>query len=180
MAIKPEPEVSSENERGGPAPPSQGPVPMPESPTTALGDRGGGPRTSEGKRRSSQNATKHGVFSKRPTIGDERDEDWIEHRAGMRESFQPQGRNEDLLVDQLALNRWQRLREECWMTEKLQLRLEGVDHCSRRSIDPELMGLPEDEAAWWHSDPTAAQAAAILLREGDLSAMVPFDAVASY
>ena len=35
------------------------------------------------------------------------------------------------------------------MNEKLKLQEETVDHWNRHTMDPEMMDLPEDEAAWW-------------------------------
>ena len=68
------------------------PIGVPDGPgsTPALPKkRGGGPRTPEGKRRSSRNAVKHGVFSRSPVVGGELDRDWLRHLEGMRKSFHP-------------------------------------------------------------------------------------------
>ena len=179
MAIRHEPEEGSESDPAAVGP-SGGADPTIDAATPTLIGRGGDRKDPKPKRRSSQNATKHGVFATSPVIGDEREEDWNEHREGMRRSFQVQGLNEELLADQIARNRWQRFREQRWETEKLQLQLDGVDDCSRESIDPELMDLPEDEAAWFHVDAVEAQIAADLVREGDPDAVVPLQAAGAY
>jgi hypothetical protein len=70
----------------------------------------GGPRSPEGKAKSSKNATKAGIFSKSPVLGDERRKDWGALRQGLWDSFQPFGYLEEMLVDELALNRQQKAR----------------------------------------------------------------------
>jgi hypothetical protein len=167
------------NKKGATAESSPETQPKRDRSAAPVSHRGGGPSTLKGKRRSSQNATKHGVFSKSPVIDNECEEDWIEHWEGYRKSFQPQGSVEELHVSQMALNRWQRLREERWMAEKLQLQFKGIEHCNRQSIDPK-MDLPEDEAAWAASSPTAAMIVLELLEESDPHAIVPPKAVVSF
>ncbi len=176
MAIKPEPADGDEEEAAGLTP---SPEAMPADAPPAK-RRGGGPKTPEGKKRSSSNAIKHGVFSKSPVIGDESDEDWLEHLAGMRESLKPQGRNEELIVYQLALNLWQRLREDRWETETLQRQVEDVNRITRKRFDPEMMDLPEDEAAWWSHSTDDAWEAVDLLRAGDPDAALPLEALESF
>ena len=85
----------------------------------------------------------------------------------MRQSFQPQDYNQDTLVEELAFNRWQKHREDRWLTETFQHQADGIEHFNRASIDPELLDLPEDEVAWWWSDPIHALHALELLRLGD-------------
>ena len=153
MAITTGPEITGGLD-GGPEPSPATSATPGGGPTAALNDRGGGPKSPKGKRRSSRNATKHGVFAKGPIIGDEQAEDFEDLRQGLEESYRPLGRNEEFLVHQISLNRWKRLREERWIAEKLQHQLDGIGRATRASTYPELMGLPEDEAAWWASDPS--------------------------
>ena len=169
--------VNIEHEQGGETPAPRNQV---DPSTTSSRPRGGGPRTPDGKRRSSQNATKHGIYAKSQIIKDEQDDDWLEHMAGMRESFQPQDYYQDTVVEQLAFNRWQRHREDRWLTETLQHQADAVEHYTRASFDPELMGLPEDEAAWWSSDPFDAHQAMELLRLGSPADTIPPLLVASF
>jgi hypothetical protein len=166
MAIRHESDSDDNRNLGQPDPPAIEGVPNTDTPTPSLNDPGGSTETSKGERRSCRNAIKHGVFSKCPLIGDEREDDLNEMAAGMRESLQPGNWNEELSVDQLIQNRRQRIRAELWMNKKLKLQRKGVDHWNRQTMDPNMMDLPEDEAAWLHSDPWAAYKTALLLREG--------------
>jgi hypothetical protein len=70
-----------------------------------------GPRTVEGKERSSRNAIKHGIFSKHLFLDDECRADFDKLHQGLREDFQPEGVMEQLLVEQLAITflRWRRM-----------------------------------------------------------------------
>jgi hypothetical protein len=86
--------------------------------------RGGGPKTPEGKRASSRNATRHGIYSGDTVIGDERFEDWQVCLSGYRQSLQPQGAFEEDLVEQVARNRWKRGRLERYVTERLNQQIE--------------------------------------------------------
>jgi hypothetical protein len=62
-----------------------------------------GPRTVEGKRRSSRNAIKHGIFSKHLFLDPECREDFDKLHQGLREDLHPEGAIEQLLVEQLAI-----------------------------------------------------------------------------
>lgn len=61
-----------------------------------------GPRTNAGKRRSSRNALKHGIFSQHLILQGERLADFEKLHLGLRESFHPEGAMEELLVQQLS------------------------------------------------------------------------------
>ncbi len=135
--------------------------------------RGGGPNTAKGKQRSSRNAIRHGVFSQTPVIGDEREEDWLDHRDGIRESLAPQGRNEEIIVGRLALNLWQRLREERWFTETLQHQVQELDRQDRFKLDNGLPELPEEEAVWEGHEASEGLIVAYQLKEGDSGSGVP-------
>ena len=84
----------------------------PGGPGKSMARRGGGPMTIEGKRKASLNATKHGILAQSPIVGDETAEEWHEHLAGMRDSWQPVGHFEELLTVEGAMNRWKRARVE--------------------------------------------------------------------
>ncbi len=130
--------------------------------------QGGGPKSTLGKRKSSMSATKHGVYSVNPVIGGETVEDWDEHRNGIRESFMPQSYGDEVICENIALNRWKRKREELWYAKKIGLQVDSADDFPREAIDPKMMDVPDDEKAWWHSDPAAAFQVAQSLTEGDL------------
>ena len=68
---------------------------------------GGGPKTPEGKERSSENATTHGMCAKRfRLLADETQKAYEQHEAEWREQFEPEDFLERQLVDQLILNSW--------------------------------------------------------------------------
>ena len=90
-----------------------------ESPTLAIersvssakgGSKALGPRTQQGKQKSSRNATKHGVFSKVITLESESKAEYEELLAGLREAQQPEGALEELLVEKLATTVWRHRR----------------------------------------------------------------------
>ncbi len=75
--------------------------------------KGGGPKSRDGKARSSQNSTTHGMRARPGLIlPDERREDFDEIEKGWREEYQPEGHAENTLVDQLILNQWLMKRAE--------------------------------------------------------------------
>ena len=69
-----------------------------------------GPRTQQGKQKSSRNATKHGVFSKVIILESESKAEYEELLAGLRETLQPEGALEELLVEKLATTVWRHRR----------------------------------------------------------------------
>jgi hypothetical protein len=72
----------------------------------AITNRRGGPRTQSGKRRSGQNAVKHGIFSKAVVLPNESAADFDRLLAGYRDSLQPLGAFEEDLVEKLAAIQW--------------------------------------------------------------------------
>jgi len=65
-----------------------------------------GPRTRRGKRKSSLNSLKHGIFSKIVVLPNESRSDFDELYVGLIESWLPQGKMEELLVEKLAVLFW--------------------------------------------------------------------------
>ncbi len=65
-----------------------------------------GPRTELGKRRSSQNALKSGIFSQATLLKDEPRAEYQSLLGGLWESLQPEGKLEELLVEKLATISW--------------------------------------------------------------------------
>ncbi len=64
-------------------------------------------KSKEGKAKSAQNSTKHGMLSKRFTIlADETREEYEETRSGWLQNYQPADYHEARLVEQLILNDW--------------------------------------------------------------------------
>jgi hypothetical protein len=65
-----------------------------------------GPRTPAGKPRSKYNARIHGIFS---CVGVLPGESWQDYKSfwnGLRDYFQPGGKAEEILVEEMAMNRW--------------------------------------------------------------------------
>src|SRR5712692_8417314 len=90
-----------------------------ESPTLAIersvssakgGSKASGPRTEQGKRRSSRNATKHGVYSKAIILKGESKAHYRVLLAGLHEALQPEGALEEFLVEKLATTAWRQRR----------------------------------------------------------------------
>jgi hypothetical protein len=67
-----------------------------------------GPKTKEGKAKSSRNATKHGIFSSVLILpGVERQEDWDAHHEGILASLSPADTLEQEPAERAALTLWQ-------------------------------------------------------------------------
>jgi hypothetical protein len=69
-----------------------------------------GPRTPQGKQRSKFNARKHGLFSKAVLFHDESRPEYELLLNGLQESLQPQGKLEEVLVENLAAILWRKRR----------------------------------------------------------------------
>ena len=65
-----------------------------------------GPRTEHGKRRSSQNALKYGIFSRATLLKGESRSEYQSLLEELREALHPEGRLEELLVEKLASISW--------------------------------------------------------------------------
>lgn len=78
------------------------------------GARSRGPSTAEGKARSSQNATKHGLTARAAIVLPlvERAEDWSAHLAGFVSAMQSVGAVEQELVERMAAITWRLRRVE--------------------------------------------------------------------
>ena len=77
-----------------------------------------GPRTVSGKRRSSCNARTHGFFSRTSLLENESKTDYRFLVSALKESFQPSGDFEHLLIDDLAMH---------WMRKKRLLKAERAE-----------------------------------------------------
>jgi len=81
--------------------------PMSEQPSEAPSRKGiGGPRTPEGKRRSSLNACKTMITSKVHLCTPEEQPAYDAHMAAYKEAYSPMGILETELVDELSKNKW--------------------------------------------------------------------------
>ena len=72
-----------------------------------------GPKTEEGKAKSSQNRFKHGVYSKQVIAPGEDPAELDELRAKLRDEHQPANTTEEILVDELAQHYWRMRRIRC-------------------------------------------------------------------
>src|SRR5438132_14315047 len=69
-----------------------------------------GPNTPEGKARSSQNALKHGLTSRRSLLADEDPKAFAAHAKALQDHFQPLDPFESFLVDEIVVATWRILR----------------------------------------------------------------------
>jgi hypothetical protein len=85
--------------------------------------RSTGPKTTEGKTRSSKNALRHGLRSDAPVLPGERAEDWEAHLAGIFASLAPLGTLEETLAGRVALCLWRLDRVARYETKVTTVRL---------------------------------------------------------
>ena len=74
--------------------------------------RSGGPQTSEGKSASSQNSLKTGVYTRKITLINESEDDFIQLFEQFMSDFAPRDIAETMLVRDLAIITWKRFRME--------------------------------------------------------------------
>jgi hypothetical protein len=104
-----------------------------------------GPKTAEGKARSSRNAVKHGIRSPHPFIieGLESPEEWEEFKLGIIESRQPVGTQELELAINVAWDHWKlrrcRMHENAVLSKQVE---ETEDELQQGDAYED--GLPED------------------------------------
>ncbi len=88
--------------------------------------RGGGPKTPEGKAKSSENSAKHGMRAKQFRLAaDETQEEYDEHRANWWAQLGPESFLEEQMMNQLILNHWLMLRGN---RRYLEAEIEGDRH----------------------------------------------------
>ena len=71
-----------------------------------------GPKTPEGKAKSSMNALRHGLRSQKAVLPSENQEDFNQVHAGLQDLYQPQTVAEQDLVEQAVLSKWKLVRAE--------------------------------------------------------------------
>jgi hypothetical protein len=87
-----------------------------------------GPRTPAGKTAVSRNAVTHGLSSSGPLIvGIEHQADWDGHRAGLMESFAPDGKLEEALAELLVSQLWRLPRVPSFEADQIAITLERID-----------------------------------------------------
>lgn len=78
-----------------------------------------GPNTPAGKKRSAQNARRHGILSEAVVLPElENPRDWAAHLQGIFESYEPDGHLEFLLAERIAVLFWKLRRLEYHQTAK--------------------------------------------------------------
>jgi hypothetical protein len=107
---------------------------------------GGGPRTPEGKKASSRNATKHGILSPDPTAKGEEPEDWRAFLDANRESLGPKTAFEEELVYSISVDQWNLRRVVKSMTALIEVRQDKAPF-------PRFRTVYENRAmAYWSED----------------------------
>ena len=87
----------------------------------------GGPRTEEGKQRSSQNAIKHGLFSLFFLLPGESQDEYDRHLYRYNKEYQPKGATEEDLVRHLAQTEWRRRRIPLLEADSIENSMESGD-----------------------------------------------------
>jgi hypothetical protein len=73
-------------------------------------NRSTGPRTEEGKQRSSQNAVKHGCCSSKLILSDENQSEFDQLHAGWHSDYEPNTQAATALLEEVIINHWLMLR----------------------------------------------------------------------
>ncbi len=94
--------------------------------------RSTGPRTPEGKARSSQNARKHGLFARDAVLPDENPEDFLQLIADLEQELEVGSPFERRLVCHIANTEWRMLRLVRLETGALMSQLEKERFCAQR------------------------------------------------
>lgn len=90
-------------ENGDPSPSQQL---SPQGASTERSPKGGGPRTPQGKNKSSRNSLKHGIFSNIAILKGKSRSQFNSLLHGLYDHFEPKGTCEEVLVDKLAVILW--------------------------------------------------------------------------
>jgi hypothetical protein len=85
-----------------------------------------GPKTPEGKKAASRNATRHGLTSTQIVIPGEDAPAYEQLRQGLHDTHRPIGEAERILVDQIAANAWRLMRAQRVETAFLAKLVEGA------------------------------------------------------
>ncbi|MDZ4802474.1 MAG: hypothetical protein SGI92_30315 [Bryobacteraceae bacterium] len=98
------------------------------------GAKSKGPVTPEGKARSAQNATTHGIYTRSLVLGIESDELFLRLTDAYLQQFQPAGAHELDLVMDIVNCRWRMSRIICMETAAVDLEFERVTEDIRVSL----------------------------------------------
>ena len=112
----------------------------------ANAQRSTGPKTPDGKRKSSRNAMKHALLSSQVVLENEDRQELDFLRRDLAAQLSPVGALEELLVDRIAEGFWRLCRaarvERALMEDRYRERMEGADQESKLVT---LMGDSEDD-----------------------------------
>jgi hypothetical protein len=146
-----EPEISHTSGNGtGSTPPqeSQSLAIEPSGSGEPADGKATGPRTEQGKQRSSRNATKHGVFSKVIILKGESRAEYGELLTGLLEDLQPKGALEEILVDKLATHIWRQRRLLLAESAEIQKNKEFVESDQRDREREEAERIARSSDPW--------------------------------
>jgi hypothetical protein len=101
---------------------------------------GGGPKTPEGKQRSSLNATRHGLLARAVVLPTEKAEAFHELLNDYIRDFAPQTRFEQDLVEELAATRWRLQRIWAMENTAIQIGMKRTEQAARAEFGDELAG----------------------------------------
>ena len=110
----------------------------------------GGPRTLEGKRRSSLNATRHQLLSKTYIATPEESSSFNAHMAAYREALAPVGLLESQLSTLIAMDRWRIFRAA--MIENSIFAQGYLDHAEAIDVDNSQVAEALAEAKTWTAE----------------------------
>jgi hypothetical protein len=86
-----------------------------------------GPRTDEGKAKSSRNATRHGLTGKKVVINGEDEQAYESLRRDLLNAYEPANAAEAMLVDEIAQSFWRLQRARALEAEQFNLCCAGAD-----------------------------------------------------
>ncbi len=101
-------QISSRDPHAEPVPPAEHlrAVPGSNPPAPSRQKKPPGPKTPQGKARSSRNAIRSGIHATDPVIPGERSEDWQAHRAGVLASVERENYLETFFAERMASASW--------------------------------------------------------------------------
>jgi hypothetical protein len=100
-------QLGSRDPNAQPVPPAETLHVVPAShPAAPPRKKGPGPKTPQGKARSSRNAIRSGIHATDPVIAGERSEDWQAHRAGVLASVERESYLETFFAERMASTSW--------------------------------------------------------------------------
>jgi hypothetical protein len=119
--------------------------------STPKSNRGGGPRSKEGRERVSVNALKHGFRSTRPVLPGEDPSQWRSHLNQFLASYPAANYAEKCFIHDLALAEHKLWKIDEYEQGLLHNQLEAIGALENKATD-----MTDEDARWADSDPAAA------------------------